>query len=196
MVFIFSDEELLARVGSGDKTAFAELYERYQGRVYRYMLTMVKVPEQAEDLTHGLFLKLWEQGGRWQLREGNFQKYFFRAAYNMGVNGLRDMVREREGRDGLFHFYQYYSEAYYSPQELERFDRLADEALAQLPPQGRRVFELCRKEGKSYKEVADLLGISPNTVREHMVRSLAVLRDFVKSKGEFVLLVLLIERFL
>lgn len=61
-------------------------------------------------------------------------------------------------------------------EEAKDYMQLLENALGQLTPQRRRIYELCKKEKKSYMEVAKELGISPNTVKNHMVQILNSLR--------------------
>ena len=56
----YSDSELLVFLRTGDKKAFEEIYNRYHKPVYRYLVSLVKIPEIAEDLVHEIFVKLWD----------------------------------------------------------------------------------------------------------------------------------------
>jgi RNA polymerase sigma-70 factor (ECF subfamily) len=178
---------------NGDKAAFTEIYNRYHKDAYRYLLSLIKVSHIAEDLVHEVFLKLWETREKIEIRE-NFAGYLFRICHNKAVDSIRKVASERALREQLVHHYQVFSlDEYRSAENLKRFDNLVEEALNSLPPKRRKVFELCRREGRSYQEVADQLQISPNTVKEHMAKALSSLRIFLHDKGQLTIALLLFE---
>jgi len=68
-------------------------------------------------------------------------------------------------------------------------------AIARLSPQRQKIFILCKEKGKTYEEVAMELGISRNTVKEHMVQSLRFLRNYFTEKGQLALVVIMLGGF-
>jgi RNA polymerase sigma-70 factor (family 1) len=192
----YTDSELLVFLREGDKMAFAEFYNRYHKSVYRYLISLVKVPEIAEDLVHEIFLKLWDIRQKLEIKE-NFKGYLFWMCHNKAADTTKKLAGERMLKDELlFHYYQNFFVENHTPEQQQRYDDLIEEALNSLSPQRRKVFELCKKQGKTYQQVADELQISTHTVKEHMSYALAALRDFFRQKGEFSIVLLLIEFFL
>ena len=182
----FRDEDLLALLRTNDKLAFAELYNRYHVRVYRYLEGIVKVPEQAEDLVHEVFLKLWEVREKLNVQR-DFSSYLFRMCHNKACDVLRKTANDRNLRSKLLHYYETGVDIpEWSTADLHRYDNLVEEALNELTPARRKVYELCKKQGKSYAEAAHELNVSMNTVKDHMKFTLAQLRQFVQkhSGGE------------
>ena len=189
------DGELLTFLRDGDNDAFTEIYNRYYKRVYSYILDWIKLPDRTEDLVHEVFIKLWEIRDKLQIRD-NFAGYLFRLCHNKMVDTTRTIVRERKFKDQLLAQYQQIiSDEQVSPQQLQRFDNLAEEALSTLPPVRKKVYELCRLQKRSYQEIADELNISPHTVRDHMSKALATLRIFLREKEDFLMLLILAEIF-
>ena len=110
---------------------------------------------------------------------------------------VKKIAEERRLRDRLFSQYQQFSASEHrSLNELERFDALVEEALNSLSPARRKVYELCKQQGKSYQEVAEELKISPNTVKEHMTKALASLRSFIQNRGHFPAILFLLQKLL
>ncbi len=189
------DGELLMFLREGDTIAFTEIYNRYHKRVYNYILDWIKIPEMTEDLVHEVFLKVWEIKEKLEIKD-NFAGYLFRICHNKMVDTTKKIAKERKLKDQLLDHYQTLSlDEQVSPQQLQRFDALVEEALDTLPPVRRKVYELCRMQKKSYQEIADELNISQNTVRDHMSRALATLRLFLREKGDLAMLVILAEIF-
>src|SRR5262249_6521592 len=73
----------------------------------------------------------------------------------------------------------------------KEYHRLYLQAIEALSPQRRNVFLLCREEGKTYEEAAHILGISRDTVKEHMAKSLRFLREFLADRTELTLLLVI-----
>lgn len=75
----------------------------------------------------------------------------------------------------------------------KQYESLLHQAIAQLPPQRQKVFRLCREESKSYEEVAVELGISRNTVKEHMVLAMKSIKFFFYTNTDGILPLLLVS---
>jgi RNA polymerase sigma-70 factor (family 1) len=179
----------------GDQDAFGELYNRYNKSVYAYILSFVKVPEVAEDLVHEVFIKLWEIRFRMEIQSA-FSAYLYRSCHNKAINTLKKATADRKlkskmisGAMGEFETPSVLTAT------LHRYDRLVETALSQLPPQRRKVFTLIRQEGKSYNEVAQELGVSVNTVKDHLLKATRELKKYIKQTGEFALAIILLETF-
>lgn len=171
------------------------LYDRYHKQVYAYLLGFVKDNALAEDLTHEVFIKIWDIRGQVQLHT-SFSSYLFRICHNKAVNTLGKIASDNKLRDKVLQHLQVLS----SPEvqqagKLKEYDQLLENALETLPPQRRKVFQLCREEGKTYDETASQLGISRNTVKEHMVKAQKALRSFLDEKGEIAFLLLAIANY-
>ena len=75
----------------------------------------------------------------------------------------------------------------------KEYQHLYQQAIGSLSTQGGKVFRLCREEGKTYEEVAGILGISHHTVKEHMAKSLRSLRNFVSQKMDISLKIIIVS---
>ncbi|WP_295127982.1 RNA polymerase sigma factor [uncultured Chitinophaga sp.] len=185
------EEELVNLFTAGSEAAFAELYRRYHAGVYTYLLRFVKVPALAEDLVHDVFVKLWELRERVQITS-SFSAYLYRACRNHAINRLKQIASDRELREQVMvHLAPLVPEAAVSPLKMQQYERLMKHAIDQLPPQRRKVFLLCREEGKTYNEAAEILGLSRNTVKEHMVYAMRFLKVYLFEHGDIVLFFLL-----
>ena len=175
--------ELLLRMAKGDEAAFTALYRHYSGPLYLNFVRMVKDEVIAEEIVQDLFSRIWQKRESISI-EKNFSAYLYRSGYNL----LMDFYRKVK-RDKLLYekFRQAATENYSHIEEvlhLKDSQALVSKALDTLPPQQRKVFELCRIEGHSYKEVAELLGISPNTVKEHFVKANQAIRKFITGNAD------------
>ncbi len=193
---LYGDGELVAFLRKGDKLAFEEIYNRYRQPAYRYLITLLKDPEFAKDLIHEVFIKVWDIRGKLEIKD-NFKGYLFRICHNKAVDFIKKAAEEHFLKDRLLHCYQgFFIEETPSVKDFEHFDNLIDEALNTLSPARRKVYELCKYQGKSHQEVAEELQISPNTVKEHMSKALASLRAFIEQRRQLIIILLLFQIFL
>lgn len=191
----YAEGDLLQLLRSDDPQAFAELYERYRLDVYRYGLTIVKVPQQAEDLLQDTFIRLWDVRHRLEIKTG-IRQYLLRICHNRAIDINKQVAVNRQLVDQLFNHYQDDSASLEcSLVDLQRYDALVEEALSSLSPQRRRVYEMCKKEKKSYEEVARELQLSTNTVKAHMTQANALLREYIRKNARISILVLLLGKF-
>jgi len=182
-----TDKELLMALREGDQAAFTGLYEQFNKQIYFYVLGYVNDSMIAEDIVHDIFVKVWEMRERLQIHT-SFEAYLFRIAHNMAINVLKKNAAENK----LVSSDQYLRRVLAGSRiedsaSLIKYDRMLDDALDSLGPQCRRVFILCRQEGKSYKETAAELGISCNTVKEHLVKASKNLHAFLADRTEIAL---------
>ncbi|MGN6416540.1 MAG: RNA polymerase sigma factor [Pseudobacter sp.] len=180
---------------SGDQKVFEEIYNRYHKPVYAYLLGFVKDNSLAEDLTHEVFMKIWDIRNQVTLHT-SFSSYLFRICHNKAINTLEKIASDNKLRNRvMLHLQTLSSSEIQDAGKLKEYDRLLETALESLPPQRRKVFQLCREEGKTYDETASQLGISRNTVKEHMVKAQKALRSFLDEKGEIAFLLLVIANY-
>lgn len=171
--------DLLELLRNGDAQAFTKLYHLYSGQLYANLLKMVKDETLAEEIVQEIFTRIWQKRQILQVNQ-NFPAY----VYRMGQNALHDFYRKIQ-RDRRFYqqfkamatkHYTHIEEALYHRES----EQLLHQALNALSPQQKRVYQLCKLEGCSYKQTAEQLGISPLTVKEYMVKANMTIRDFLE----------------
>jgi RNA polymerase sigma-70 factor (family 1) len=190
----YTDDQLLLLLAGSDQQAFTELYKRYHAGIYSYQLAFVKITSIAEDLTQEVFLKIWEARQRLQVHT-SFAAYIYRASRNSAIDFMKKIAADRELRNQIIlHMQSCFPENSSSPLQAKEYRYLYKQAIDSLSQQQRTVFLLCREEGKTYEEVAGLLGISRHTVKEHMSKSLRSLRNFLSEKTEVALLIAIFLR--
>jgi len=86
-----TDERLLEQAASGDETAFAVIYERHRGLVFRFAYRLSQSREMAEEITHDCFLSLIKEPRRFKTREqrASLRTYLCAAARNLAFKRLR-----------------------------------------------------------------------------------------------------------
>lgn len=170
-----TDAELLVRCSDGESDAFEVIYRRHAPRLFAFLLRSTGDPALAVDLRQEAFLRLWAARERWG-GQPSARAFLIHAARGLMVDARRrSSVRLRHGeRAG-----EIVHSAPAPPDELLHRGELAariQRAIDALPPRQREVFVMKRDAGLSYREIGDLLGISPKTVEVHMVSALRGLR--------------------
>lgn len=166
--------------------AFEQLYGKYHGILYRSSLKFVKSEELAAEIVQEVFVKLWEN--RQNLNEElSFAAYLYTMARNHIFNMLKRSSRESRIREEIRIHAERASNSTEDSLLLSEYHAVVNTAIAQLPPQRKRIFIMCRQEGKSYEEVAGAFGISKSTVRDHMVKALKSVREHLYLKTGIVM---------
>lgn len=191
----YSDDQLLSGLRNDDSQAFGAIYSRHYRDVYSYLLVLAKVPEVAEDLTHEVFLKIWEYRARLHI-ERSLKSYLLRTAHNKAIDLMRKIAAETTLMDQLLHHYKATAVTEIVSKSVQyQFDALVEEALGSLTPQRRKIYEMARKEKKSYGEIARELNISPNTVKTHIYQTGAILKTFILEKIQLHILIILFSNY-
>lgn len=174
---------LIARFKQGDQQAFSELYDKYHGKLFRFALSYLKSEEEAEDVVHDLFVKLWDKKD--QLREGqNFDAYIFTVSKNHILNRIRNKKVRRNCRDSIQKSVDIHANPTIRQVSGAEYKAIYDKALNLLPDRRKQVYLLSRQEGLSYEEIAAELNISKNTVEVHIVRALKSIRNSLNQQGD------------
>jgi RNA polymerase sigma-70 factor (ECF subfamily) len=170
------DNELVERLQKGDVEAFDLIYDKYSGRLYAFGLKYLRSTAEAEELVQSVFLKVWENYKNLK-KESSFKSYLFTIAYN----DICKLFRKRNYRqkfidDTLYENSQSSTETedgidYQSV--LERVQQIIDK----LPERQKTIFLKSREEGKTSKEIAAELGLSPGTIDNYISEALRFIRS-------------------
>ncbi|MEJ8818708.1 RNA polymerase sigma factor [Lacibacter sp. H407] len=185
----FDEIELMERLKRGDQQAFLTLYDRYHPLVYNWVLKLVKVPELAEDIVQEVFIKIWQIKERLN-PEQSFPAFLYKISRNQAFALLKKIASDETLRSKVMTELGSNAESAENRLLWQQYEKLLNHAVEQLPVQRKKVFKLCRQEGMSYEEVATELGISRNTVKEHMVMAMKNIREYFSQHGDMSLLFL------
>jgi RNA polymerase sigma-70 factor (ECF subfamily) len=162
-----SDGDLLVRMMSGDRDAFAALYRRRQAGIYRFVLQMSGSEALAEDVVQEVFLTLMRDGGMYDPARGQV------ASFLCGI--ARNHVRRRLARHwgGGEEAAPEPAAGSHPESELARNELIAAvrAAVLALPLRYREVTVLCDLEEMDYAEAAEALGCAVGTVKSRLHRA-------------------------
>ncbi|MFO7918306.1 MAG: sigma-70 family RNA polymerase sigma factor [Anaerolineae bacterium] len=172
------DKELFARAKKSDRRALAEIYDRYAGRIYSYVLRRVEGKGLAEDITASVFIKMLdaiEDSNTWKR---SFSSWLYRIAHNAVV----DHYRRKDKREMLPLNERLVASGDnpVATAENEITMETVRDAMEYLTEAQRSVIELKFFEGFSNLEVANILNKTEGAVKSLQYRALASLRRHLK----------------
>jgi RNA polymerase sigma-70 factor (family 1) len=178
----FEETSLLKRLKDNDKNAFLEIYNHYRKPLYTFIIRFVKVPVYAEDILQDTFLKIWEIRAR--INTGlSFKAYLYRISRNYVYKFLKSLSAEETLQLNVMHHFQPDNNSPELRLQWKQYEEKINEAINQLPPKRQKVFRLCRERHKTYDQVSRELGISANTVKEHMVLAMKSITEYLKTSS-------------
>jgi RNA polymerase sigma-70 factor, ECF subfamily len=176
------DGDLLRGLRAGDEACFLQLYRRYQGIVFRFVLHMTGSPSAAEDITQEVFMELIRNAGRYDSSRGAFRAFLLGIGRNhvlrmfergrlwsdLNEESLKISCATGNGAD--------------PESEAERNDWIdrVRKAVLTLPAGYREAVVLCDLNEMNYAEAADVLGCAVGTVRSRLHRGRALLAQKLK----------------
>jgi len=189
-----SEAKLIERIRKGDQRAFAELVDRYKVMVFNMAYRILRHREEAEDIAQEAFVHVYHALKNFR-GEAKFSTWLYRIVYNLCLSHLarRDGQKtvswerlETEGFEGDL------PPAQEDPEQIlaaKDFNQRVRALVATLPPHYRAVLTLYHLQGFSYREIAEITGMPMGTVKTHLFRAKALLREKVLevyTKEEFL----------
>ncbi|WP_128762816.1 RNA polymerase sigma factor [Leeuwenhoekiella aestuarii] len=164
-----------------DELAYQELFYKFQSRVYLYIIKIVGDDILAEEILLESFLKIWNYRSKIDSSKP-FDKLLFKITKNTVLDFLRSKKVRLLSEDSIVHLV-----SHICPEDDLIWDdylKILNEAIETLPERCRIIFQKSRIDGLSYEEIAQDLNISKNTVRLQIVKSLKVLKGYLKMHPE------------
>lgn len=189
----YTEKELFNLISEENHEAFQILLDRHRSNIFGHAMMLLKDPYKAQDIVQDVFLHIWEKRATLPAVV-NPENYLFIIARNKVVSAFRKKILlpiEDEMQ-------QIQLAGSLAPDQKIENKQLAahiQDAIDQMPPQRKIVFELCKKEGLKYDEIAAKLSISPNTVKVHMTQAFASIRQFLKEKEPTLLILCHIQNY-
>jgi RNA polymerase sigma-70 factor (ECF subfamily) len=189
-----SDEELMVRYAKGDEAAFEMILSRYTRPLFGFLCRYLGGVDRAEDVFQEVFYEVI-RGRRSYRRRYRFAAWLFRIGRNRAVDRLRrNGVRKTESLDHPANPREHEGETQVAKivtgdpdpeseaQSLE-LGKALEAALASLPADQREVFWLKERSGLSLGEIAEITGVSQNTVKSRLRYALEKLRAILVQQG-------------
>jgi RNA polymerase sigma-70 factor (family 1) len=161
------DNELIERLQKGDIDAFDSIYGIYSGKLFAFGLKYLRSTDEAEELVQSVFLKVWENYKNLK-KELSFKSYLFTIAYNDICKLFRKRYYRQKFIDDTLHEN---SQSSFEIEDNIHYQSVLDQVqkiVDKLPERQKTIFLKSREEGKSTKEIAREVGLSPGTVDNYI----------------------------
>ena len=176
---VCSTESILYQAIQGDPLAFAKLYQHYRVPALKFCISMLKDTDEAENMVHDVFIKIWEK--RTLINpELNFSSYLFTCLRNGTFDYLKQVEKGKLLRERYMERLEQTPEDDQESQEMQ--SKRLYSAIDSLSEKRRLILLLNVEGGKSYQEIADSLRISRNTVKNQLVKA----KQLLRAKVDFV----------
>jgi RNA polymerase sigma-70 factor (ECF subfamily) len=161
---------------NGNPAAFEEIFNRYWLKLYAAAYKRVKCREVSEEIIQDLFTILWTKRGSVQIHT-SLAAYLYTSVRYLVFNHLqKEMVRENY-KDSFLAANKSFDNSTEEAVLVNDLNRNIEKVMNYLPPKCRSVFELSRKENKTNREIAEVLGISEKTVEGHLTKAIKQLKS-------------------
>ncbi|WP_181305449.1 RNA polymerase sigma-70 factor [Rufibacter sp. XAAS-G3-1] len=170
------DQELHHLLKTDEKLFMETLFKQYYALLCRTAVRFTKDTEAAEDLVQEVFCKIWQNREVLEVNT-SYKAYLIRSVTNQALNYL-----EKQKRLVLAEDTSPFEASLSANTTMEllagtEMESRIQQALNDLPPQCRLIFEMSRFEELTYKEIAETLQLSPKTVENQMGKALRMLRE-------------------
>lgn len=184
------ETQLVVRLSKGDQNAFEALYDQYKRRLTANVFRLVKSRELAKEIVQELFLKVWDRRAEID-PEKPFSAYLFRIAGNLVADYFRKASRDRRMMEKMLlastELYSHIEEHIFREEDKALLER----AVSLMPSQRQEVYRLCKLEGRSYREVEEIMGIGVKTINSHLYQaSLFLKKHFGRTPPVVVAIIL------
>ncbi len=182
-VMIEFEKEYIKQLQDDSNEAFEYLYYAYSPRLYGFVLNLTKSADMAEEVVQETFIKIWENRAHIQ-PDYSFKSYLFMIARNHVVN----VFRRQSIITNLEEYGTLQDDIAFSDNNTENFTEVNDlrayieKAKTHLTPRQQQIFELSKEKGLSNQEIADLLKITKQSVKNQLSTSLHILQSYFDAR--------------
>jgi RNA polymerase sigma-70 factor (ECF subfamily) len=173
MIDAFTIRQMVNR----DMRAFDKIYFEYHPRLQKFAHSLLKSETDTEEVVQEVFVRIWEN--REKLKSfGSFESYLFSIAYNAIISILRKRAKDARYVEYIKSVQiETDDSALYENPDWNEIEEKINHLIEKMPDRQKEVFKMRHFQGLSYKGIADTLGLSVNTVENHLVRAHRFLKE-------------------
>jgi RNA polymerase sigma-70 factor (ECF subfamily) len=191
----YNEGLLLRQIAEGNEKSFSILVDHHWNNIYSMSLAYLKSSTLAQDIVQDVFLKVWLK--REELPQiKDFNSWLFILARNALLSALRTSKRQANYGDSLLDDLVEPNQSPDRYYDYKQLNELLQQAIEQLSPQQKLVFQLSHEQGLSHEEICERLGIARQTLKNHLVRAMITLRTYIQSNGEWLIVAFVFVRLL
>jgi len=176
---------LFSLIAEGNEMAFKMLFEQYKTKTYAVAFKWTKCTLAAEEITQEVFISIWVSKAQLALVKDP-AAYMYTIIYNQ----VKGYLKKEKNQTRILQL------AFWSTKKIcniteetiaaNESQQLINQALAQLTPQKKLIFNLSRQQGQTYSEIGAALNLSPHTVKSHLVKTVKFIRTYIENISVFL----------
>lgn len=171
------ERTLVSRIKAGDSRCFRILYEKYVSDLYRFIFQYLKSAEITDEIVQDAFIRLWLHRERLD-EDRSVRSYLFTISYRQMLKELR-----RQFKNPLMRDYLEFSESFATEDrhvyDYDIYLKAIEVAKENLSPRQKEIWQLSREDGLSSAEIASMLSISDQVVRNQLSSALRKIREYL-----------------
>ncbi len=171
-------EGVLEAIASKDEMAFKKIFFYFYDNLIHFSLSITKDIHASEDIVSELMSKIWTDPRKFK-QVSNLKTYLFQSIKNSSLNHLsQQKIRT------LYKTSEPQTQSPYTPEQLmlsKEFSKQLEEIIDKMPPKMKMAFILVKDNSLSYKEAAEIMKLSVNTIDRHIQLALTHIRELVKK---------------
>ena len=184
-----SDKSLIDLIRESDYTAYTNLYNRYWRQLFKIAWSKTGSEEDASDLVQEFFIELWNRRAQLKI-EKSVEHYLISALYYKVFMHFRKRGFEEKHLQNYTYFLE--QPAQHSSNDIADADQeaqykelldLVEETVLQMPEKMKQVFDLKHKQSMRISEIAEVMGISSQTVKNQLSNAMLKLRKAAGEQG-------------
>lgn len=172
---IIDEKESLQKLRDGDKTAFEFIYTKYYGSLYLHAYHKLRDREIAKDIVHDMFAGIWQRKETLEITS-SLANYLYTSIRNRVIDHISKEKSKANYMESLSGFPERGAEATDHLLREKMLKAQIENAVNNLSPRLKEVFELSRKQHLSHKEISEKLNLSEQSVRSYIKDALRILR--------------------
>lgn len=158
-------------------TAFSKIYTQYGHLLYRNILSLVKLKDEAEEIHQEVFIRLWKYRKNIDI-DRPLLSYLVKIAKNLVVDYYKKASKDRELQRKMALQLQTHVNDVEESVFRHELETVIEQIISQLPPQRQRIYRYIKLEQNSYQDAADYFCTSLGTIKDHMAKA----SKFVRHK--------------
>lgn len=195
IVVLHNEALLVEALQAGNEGAFTTLYWHYSPQLYVNIFNIIRDPVVTEEIIQELFTRIWHKRENKGIGE-NFTGYMYRIGQHLVHDYFRKVQRDHSLQERLRAVASEHYEHVEEMLQQQQSSEIIKKAIDQLSPQQKKVYELVKLEGYTYKDAAGIMGISALTVKEYLVAANKSIRNYIIAHaGNALSLLLLLSAF-
>jgi len=173
---------------SGNCNTFKKVFEIYHRVIYKYVISYCKINEEAEEIIQEIFTNLYLNRDKIEELNGIYP-YLFTLAKRMTITNFKhSLVKSKYNLYLKYTWKESYDQIEESMSAAE-LSIILENIINELPPKQQEIYRLKSNKNLSYKQIAEKIGISQNTVKNHLVAAYKTVKLKISKSDLYILII-------